>query len=116
MLNDRLKAVRESLGYTKKQVGDHLAITPEGYGHYESGNRKPTPETIVTLAKLFDVSTDYLLCNSDTKKEPTASDSELFSVLEARPILLEIAQLLAQLDDAQLASLAVIVKGLTGQP
>ena len=61
MLGARLKQFREERGLTKKSVGDYLNITPEGYGHYEADNRKPTPETLSKLATLFNVTTDELI-------------------------------------------------------
>ena len=87
MLTTRLREMREAQGYTKKQVGEYLNMTPEGYGHYESGKRNPTPDTIGTLASLYGVTSDYLLGLSDdpNAKKDTAEVSDddiMFALLD----------------------------------
>jgi transcriptional regulator with XRE-family HTH domain len=72
MINKRLQELRAKHHYTQKVVGDLLNMTPEGYGHYESGKRKPSPEAIASLARFYNVSADYLLGNSDDPELPGA--------------------------------------------
>ena len=57
----RLKAARTSCGLTQGQVAAHLKIAVRSYQYYEGGRRRPDYETLVALADLFGVSTDYLL-------------------------------------------------------
>lgn len=65
MLPERLGELRKKYGYTKKNLGAYLEMTPEGYGYYESGIRNPSPDTIAKLASFYSVTTDYLLGLTD---------------------------------------------------
>jgi transcriptional regulator with XRE-family HTH domain len=56
-----LNKTRKSKGLTAQQVADYLNMGIRNYRKYESGHANPTLDTIVKIADLFDVSTDYLL-------------------------------------------------------
>lgn len=64
---DNLKSARKSTGMTQKDVSTALNISPNTYKNYEQGLREPNGDTIVALANLFGVTTDYLLGRSDAK-------------------------------------------------
>lgn len=64
-LSKRLKELRESKGYLQKFVADKIGVRSNTLSGYENGTRSPDPEMIVSLAKLYNVSTDYLLGHSD---------------------------------------------------
>lgn len=57
----RLKELRLQAGLTQKQLADRIWVSKAAIGNYELSDRKPSPEIIVKLAKVFHVSTDYLL-------------------------------------------------------
>lgn len=61
MLGKRLQELRISKGLLQKDVAGKLKITTSAYGFYEQGKRMPDIETLKSLAKLFNVSVDYLL-------------------------------------------------------
>ena len=78
MLNENLIKLRESNEYTKKYIGEYLNMTPEGYGHYETGKRKPSHEVIERLADLYGVSVDYILGRTDAPEtQKSAPDGAL---------------------------------------
>jgi len=56
-----LKEARKRTGLLQKDVAEHLSVTRQTYGRYETGDIKPDPDTIIKLSKLFSVSSDYLL-------------------------------------------------------
>lgn len=64
-----LRYVRTQNGYTQKQIGDVLNTTQQQVWKYESENPKSNQEIpvrhIITLAKLYNVSADYLLGLTD---------------------------------------------------
>lgn len=64
-LGKRIKYLREKNDYSQKRVADAIGISNVQLSRYESGDRKPDPETISLLASFFDVSTDYLLGRTD---------------------------------------------------
>lgn len=64
MLNNftkNLKEERTNRNFTQQEVADILKITKQQYSLYETGKRTMPIEKIVKLAKLYDVSVDYLL-------------------------------------------------------
>lgn len=48
---------------TQKELAKILYVTDSTISHYEQGINVPTTEMVIKLAKLFDVTTDYLLNN-----------------------------------------------------
>lgn len=65
----RLENLREKAGYTKKEMSELLGFTANVYGSYERGDRRPSLETVVKLADIFNVSLDYLLRGQEYKRE-----------------------------------------------
>ncbi|OUO94758.1 LexA family transcriptional regulator [Cloacibacillus sp. An23] len=62
---ERLKALRESNNMTQKQLADLVGVAQVMISKYEKGLKKPGFETTQRLAKVFDVSTDYLMGVTD---------------------------------------------------
>ena len=58
---ERIKALRIKHGLTQQQVADRIWVSKAMISSYELSNRYPSYEVLVKLAKLFNVSTDYLL-------------------------------------------------------
>lgn len=63
----RLRALRKEQGYTLEQVGEKLGTTKVTISRYETDVRVPSSEPMSKLAKLFNVSTDYLYCFTDER-------------------------------------------------
>lgn len=61
MTSERIKALREARGWTQAELARRLSITRNGVNSWEQGLSMPSPACLVDLAKLFSVSTDYLL-------------------------------------------------------
>lgn len=62
----RLKELRKSRGLTTAQLGEILGCSNPTITHYERGDRKPDPSTLLRLADYFNVSVDYLLGREET--------------------------------------------------
>lgn len=60
-LADKLKSARISSGYSRAQVAELIGISYAVLAHYEVGERIPSLSVLAKLAKLYKVSTDYLL-------------------------------------------------------
>jgi len=65
MRGDRLRLLREKRGMTHQEIADAIGIGYASVYRYESEKIDPSSETVLKLAKLFDVSTDYLMGNND---------------------------------------------------
>lgn len=56
-----LKTLRTEKGYTQKHVADRVGLAISAISSYESRNRFPTYDVIVKFARIFHISTDFLL-------------------------------------------------------
>lgn len=61
MTTERIKALREARGWTQAELARRMSITRNGVNSWEQGLSMPSPTCLVDLAKVFSVSTDYLL-------------------------------------------------------
>ena len=61
MTAERIKALREARGWTQAELARRMSITRNGVNSWEQGLSMPSPTCLVDLAKVFSVSTDYLL-------------------------------------------------------
>ena len=61
MIAERIKELRQARGWTQADLARRLNITSNGVNSWEQGLSTPSPFSLVDLAKLFSVSTDYLL-------------------------------------------------------
>jgi DNA-binding XRE family transcriptional regulator len=60
-LSQKLKILRKRSKMTQNEVANILHLNRSTYAYYESGRAVPALKTVVQLADLHDVSTDYLL-------------------------------------------------------
>lgn len=61
MLGLRIALLRMSKGWSQAELGRQLGISTSAVGMYEQGRRDPSLDTVVRLARMFGVTTDYLL-------------------------------------------------------
>ena len=59
----RVQMLRDRAGMTRQALADQLGMKPQTLRHYEIGDREPGTETIVAIAKIFDVTVDWLIGN-----------------------------------------------------
>lgn len=58
---ERIKSLREKLELTQAEIARRLGISRAGVNAWEMGLSVPSTQYVVELAKIFGVSTDYLL-------------------------------------------------------
>ena len=66
VLSQRLKTCRRNHKYTQKEVAIYCDITEKAYQNYELGTREPKMSILMRIAKLYQVSLDYLVGLKDT--------------------------------------------------
>lgn len=74
MTNDfgnNLKKLRNKAGMTQKKLAYELDVSPSAVGMYEHGRRKPDYEMLIKVSRLFSVSIDSLVGNTDISNEAT---------------------------------------------
>lgn len=72
MFPQRLKQLRKELGLSQKSLSEHLGVTQQAVGKWETGRSSPDPTTLARLAELLETSADYLLGISEQPAEPAA--------------------------------------------
>lgn len=60
-LPNRLRDLRIKYGYSQKEVSEKIGASPSIVSGYESGERTPSTQVLLSLAYLYGCSTDYLL-------------------------------------------------------
>lgn len=66
MIADRIKSLREQNGMTQAALAKKLSVTRSSVNAWEMGISVPSTSLLVEVAKLFHVSTDFLLGLQDT--------------------------------------------------
>ena len=56
-----LRFARLMRHYSQNQMSNLLHICRQTYNHYETGKRRPDPETLRQLSVILNISSDYLL-------------------------------------------------------
>lgn len=60
-LSRRLAEVRKERNFSQRQVAEMIGLPERSYQRHELGESVPVISSIVALARLYGVSTDYLL-------------------------------------------------------
>ena len=76
-MGEKLKSLRIEKKLTQKQVADRIGLAISAVSSYESGTRYPSYDVLVKLARIFHVSTDYLLGMTDTRNVTGLNDNEI---------------------------------------
>lgn len=82
-LSKRIKYLRENLKdedskWTQQYVAEQIGVARVTYTAYENGTKTPPPDVVKKLANLFNVTTDYLLGNSDDPNKTEEEELEEF--------------------------------------
>ena len=77
-LGERLKKLRENMDLEQKDVANMIGVKNNTLSQYESDNRKPDYDTLQRLAKLYNVTIDYLVTGKESIKENKNSNLFFF--------------------------------------
>ena len=66
-MGDRIAQLRHKKGLSQAALGKRLGLSASAIGMYEQGRREPSICVLISLAREFDVTTDYLLTGSAKK-------------------------------------------------
>ena len=89
MIAEKIKKLREARGWSQAELARRLSVTRNGVNSWEQGLSMPSPACLVDLAKVFSVSTDYLLGieNLDSVNVTGLSDREVALLTEMADML-----------------------------
>ena len=88
---DKVKELRHEKRLTQQQLAELLGVAVSAISSYESGNRYPSYEVLISLARIFHVSTDYLLGLEKLKAVDVSGldDNEIKVILQMIDVLRE---------------------------
>lgn len=66
---ENLKQLRIQKNFTQKKLAEHLSYSQSIICDWEKGAKEPNANAIITIAKFFNVTTDYLLGGENDYKE-----------------------------------------------
>lgn len=69
--SEHITFLRENRAIPQKEIADILGLSLHTYQRFEYGFQEPRMSTLITLADLYDISLDELVCR-DWPKEPEA--------------------------------------------
>ena len=70
-LPERLRDLRTKLGLSQRVVAKHLDVSPSIISSYETGERTPSTENLLSLSYMYHCSTDYLLGKDSVSPQTT---------------------------------------------
>jgi len=79
---DRLRVLRKEADLTQEELAHRIGIKRDRYAKYETGGSPLGQKLINDFANFFNVSTDYLLGNSDDTESNQVVDHEILKELE----------------------------------
>lgn len=98
MFDDRLSKLREDTGLSRKEIAIKLNMPYTTYLNYENNEREPNSETLIQIAKFFNVSIDYLLGVSNIK----TSNTEISNVCKLTKLSEDLINMILNEDDEQI--------------
>lgn len=66
-MNNKLKELRKNSALTQKQIADVIGIDRSTYSYYENGKASPSLEVLIKIAKVFNVTLDYIIYGEESK-------------------------------------------------
>lgn len=72
--NERIRELREDKALTQQKIADLLHIGQRTYADYESGKTRIPVDSLLILARFYNVSMDYITGASNRKKPYPSKD------------------------------------------
>lgn len=83
-INEKIYTLRKKSGWSQDELADKLSVSRQSVSKWETGDSMPEPAKLLALAKIFCVTTDYLLDDNkeeyippETEKSPDTADKIL---------------------------------------
>lgn len=84
MICDRIRELREKTGMSARKFAEEMGMKYTTYYGYENGSREPGSDSIIALAKYYNVTTDYILGieKSPAPVETDTGDQRLDGIIQ----------------------------------
>lgn len=97
---NRIKEARKASGLSQKQVAISLGLAGPSVSNWESGKTQPSSENYKALAKLLNVTVDYLVGNEE-QNVTTEKENATEVASRTEELMNDGISLLAQMDNEQ---------------
>ena len=108
LIPERLKSARERLNLSKAEAARRIGLTAASYVRYEAGDRRPSPQVIISIAENLETSVAYLSGETDDISPDVVSIYKSIN-----PLLFELIKNTESADDATLQRLISYYRHLT---
>lgn len=81
MFSERIKKLRDEKNISQIDLAEYLGISQQALSKWENNKTEPDNDSLIKIAQYFNVSTDYLLGNSESRNNLQPYESELEKVL-----------------------------------
>ncbi|HEB5000172.1 TPA: helix-turn-helix transcriptional regulator [Clostridioides difficile] len=98
-ISQRIKYLRENMNMSQKELSEKAKINTSVMNRIESGERAIRDDELIIFAKIFDVSTDYILGLSDTEKLNIDESYEFIDSLNSPDDIKELIKVVLSLDE-----------------
>ena len=85
LIGGRIRQARIHMGLTQEYLSELIEVTPAFVGHIERGERSVSLITLLKIAMVLNVSTDYLFSMEDTTEDSEITNA-LIQMVNHRPI------------------------------
>lgn len=86
-----IKKLRLEKGWSQTQLAEMLKISSAGMSHLESGRNSPSLEMVKKIAKLFNVSLDYIVNGKESTGEISEDELEVLIAMREDTAFKEVA-------------------------
>lgn len=76
-LNEKIYMLRKKHGWSQDELAGRLSVSRQSVSKWETGDNIPEPAKLISLAKTFSVSIDYLLDESQHEYNPPHTEESI---------------------------------------
>lgn len=75
--NEKIYMLRKKIGWSQDELAEKLEVSRQSVSKWETGDNIPEPARLVSIAKIFSVSVDYLLDDSQQEYVPVQAKTSI---------------------------------------
>lgn len=110
--NAIIKKLREENHLKQEEVAKYLGISQQAYSYYELAKRELPTRHVITLARLYKVTTDFILCVSTSRTGSYDLNVDFVQGITMKDILID----LKKMDPHNRKELIKYIKSLNSTP
>lgn len=74
-ISNRIQVLRKNMKMSQEELANEMNVSRQAVSKWETGQSNPDTNNIIAMAKIFDVSTDYIIMGTkDYRKEPNSKN------------------------------------------